>query len=136
MRKGLCLNLLGTLAAVAFMSTGALAAGGTSSGAPARAGSSFLSRSGGRAPSAPCTKPALTAGLRRGKLHGSIDGHGFGCAGRFAFAAVLVGSGNEAVEITVLFRADAGRWQVASRAKYCENGSVPAKIRRPACETN
>jgi hypothetical protein len=95
----------------------------------------------GRIPSrtavgAPCTRPALAAGLHRSRLRGRIDGDGFGCAGRFAYAAVLVGTGNESVEITVLFRADARRWKVASRGKYCEDGAVPAKIRQPACETN
>jgi hypothetical protein len=85
---------------------------------------------------APCTKPALTAGLHRGKQRGRIVGKSFGCAGRFAFAAVLVGAGKDEIEITVLFRAVARRWQVASRAKYCGDGAVPAKIRQPACETN
>jgi hypothetical protein len=86
--------------------------------------------------SAPCTKRALTAGLRRGKPRGRIPRNDFGCAGRFAFAAVVVAARNNAVEITVLFHAVAGHWAVASRGKYCEDGEVPAKIRQPACETN
>lgn len=65
-----------------------------------------------------------------------IDRNGVGCAGRFAFAAVLVGANGVTVEITVLFRADARGWEVVSRGKYCEAGVVPARIRRPACETN
>lgn len=123
MRKRLGCIPVGILIAVTLMNTG---------GARAIGGSRVASA----AASAPCTKSALTAGLRRGKLHGRIDGNAFGCAGRFAYAAVIVGAGNEEVEITVLFRASARHWEVASRAKYCENGAVPAKIRQPACETN
>jgi hypothetical protein len=79
-----------------------------------------------------CTKRALTRGLHRSGQRGYIDRDGFGCAGRFAFAAVIV----DDVEITVLFRATDGRWHSASRARFCEDGTVPKKIYRPACETN
>jgi hypothetical protein len=101
-----------------------------------RAGSGVLTRVGAAAASAPCTEPALAAGLRRGKLSGSIDGKSWGCAGRFAFAGVIVKAGAVGDEITVLFRAEAQGWEVASRAKYCEDGAVPARIRQPACESN
>jgi hypothetical protein len=101
-----------------------------------RAGRNFLSRSGAVSASVPCTEQALAAGLRRSRLRGRIDGNGFGCAGRFAYAAVIVGAGNTSVEITVLFRADVRGWEVVTRGKYCEDGAVPALIRQPACETN
>jgi hypothetical protein len=83
----------------------------------------------------PCTRSALVAGLRRGHLHGSLE-RGFRCAGRFAYSGVLVGGGENQVTITVLFRAGSKGWAVASRARYCANGSVPKRIRRGACETN
>ena len=82
--------------------------------------------------SPPCTKRALTAGLRRGKTGGRIDGRNWACAGHFAFAAVVVHN----IEITVLFRARQQDWFVASRVKYCKKGIVPARIYQPACETN
>jgi hypothetical protein len=85
-------------------------------------------------PAAPCTKRALAAGLRRSRLKGRIDV--FGCAGRFAYAGVIVNSGSgETDEVTVLFRANDNAWKTAT-FKYCQNGSVPARIRQQACESN
>jgi hypothetical protein len=101
-----------------------------------KAGRSLLSNSGAAKASAPCTESALAAALRRSPLRGRIDGNSWGCAGRFAYAGVIVAAGNSSDEITVLFRAGSGGWEVASRGKYCEDGSVPARIRRPACESN
>jgi len=79
-----------------------------------------------------CTRRALTKGLRSGGLRGYIDGETFGCAGRFAYAGVIV----DRNEVTVLFRATGRHWQPASRARYCENGAVPKQIYQPACESN
>jgi hypothetical protein len=82
----------------------------------------------------PCTKVALTAALHRGRLHGRIVQ--LGCAGRFAYAVVIVNAGKgEKDDVTVLFRANGKSWEIAS-FKYCANGSVPAQIRQPACNTN
>jgi hypothetical protein len=84
--------------------------------------------------SLPCTERALDAGLRRDHLSGRIDG--FCCAGRFAYAGVLVNGGSgETDQVTVLFHAAAPGWQVVSRA-YCNGGDIPAKIRRAACDSN
>jgi hypothetical protein len=58
--------------------------------------------------------------------------HPWGCAGQFAYAAVII-DGNE---ITQLFRAKHSAWETANRAQYCENGKVPARIYQPACNTN
>jgi hypothetical protein len=82
----------------------------------------------------PCTRGALASGLRRG-FHSFPQGklvHPWGCAGQFAYAAVII-DGNE---ITQLFRAKNGAWETANRAQYCENGEVPARIYQPACNTN
>lgn len=85
----------------------------------------------------PCTERALTAGLRSGKLRGHIDGHAWACAGRFAYAVILVDAGDGVLDdVTVLLRAGTSGWKVVSRGKYCEDGSVPARIRRIACESN
>jgi len=82
----------------------------------------------------PCTKPAFTSGLHRGANrfpHGEVV-RPWGCAGRFAYAAVIV-TGNE---LTILFRAHGAAWETASRARYCTDGSVPLRIWQNACNTN
>jgi hypothetical protein len=90
-----------------------------------------VSRASASSRTPPCTKRALTDAMRRSHLRGRVL-NDFRCAGRFAFAAVLFGED----EGTVLFRADGGVWETASRGKYCENGAVPTRIRRPACDSN
>lgn len=82
---------------------------------------------------APCTKNAIEAGLRRSGTRGHLIKSGdFECAGRFAFAVVLIGD-DEAVE---LLRSYGRRWEVVDRGKYCEAGKVPAKIRYEGCEVS
>ncbi|MCW3030806.1 MAG: hypothetical protein JWM66_939, partial [Solirubrobacterales bacterium] len=102
-----------------------------------RAGHSSLVRSTSAiSASAPCTKPALEAALTRTKVVGRIAGNGFGCAGQFAYAAVLVHIGTpDEIEITALFRAAANEWHTVRRS-VGECRLVPKKIRRPACESN
>jgi hypothetical protein len=80
----------------------------------------------------PCTKRALEAGLRRSKMKGRVDPKAWGCAGRFAYAGVSLRD----FEATVLFRAQGKNWKVASRLKYCNRHTVPARIYRQACETS
>jgi hypothetical protein len=82
----------------------------------------------------PCTRSALVSGLRRGFHpfpHGKLV-HPWGCAGQFAYAAVIV----EGNEITQLFHAKSGAWITANRGRYCVDGEVPARIYQPACNTN
>jgi hypothetical protein len=79
-----------------------------------------------------CTMRALEAGLRASKMQGRVDANSWGCAGSFAYAGVTV----HEIEITVLFRAQGKVWKTASRLKYCNKHEVPARIYRPACETN
>jgi hypothetical protein len=102
-----------------------------------RAGHSSLVRATSAiSASAPCTKPALEAALTRTKVVGRIAGNGFGCAGQFAYAAVLVHIGTpDEIEITALFRAAANEWHTVRRS-VGECRLVPKKIRRPACESN
>jgi hypothetical protein len=85
----------------------------------------------------PCTKRALMRGLGRGsaRVTGTVLGP-WGCAARFAYAAVNVDiQGNLNTE-TVLFIASHGRWQTANRARYCLAHAVPRSIYAPACQTN
>jgi hypothetical protein len=78
---------------------------------------------------------AITAAARA--VDGAnLDGvQGYGCSGRFAYAFATIGSGSFKNDVTMLFMANTGTWQPASRAVYCENGSVPTQIYQPACET-
>jgi hypothetical protein len=85
----------------------------------------------------PCTKRALMSGLGRGsaRVTGTVIGP-WGCAGRFAYAAVNVDiQGNLNTE-TVLFIASHGRWRTANRARYCLAHAVPRSIYAPACQTS
>jgi hypothetical protein len=81
---------------------------------------------------APCTKQALEAGLRRSGMEGRVVSKSWGCAGHFAYAAVVVHD----IEVTVLFRAHGKSWRTTSRQKYCNKHKVPAAIYKPACETS
>jgi hypothetical protein len=85
-----------------------------------------------KAAKAPCTKQALEAGLRRSGMEGHVVGKSWGCAGHFAYAAVIVHN----IEVTVLFRAHGKSWRTTSRQKYCNKHKVPASIYKPACETS
>jgi hypothetical protein len=89
--------------------------------------------SGAKARYPPCTKQALTAGLRhdRPPLRGRLV-RPWACAGRFA-ASGLVADGNES---TVLFRASKGVWKPTDATKYCEDGALPPRIYRMACNSN
>jgi hypothetical protein len=82
----------------------------------------------------PCTKRALTAGLRASHSYartGTIVSP-TKCAGRFAFSAVFL-DGND---VPQLFKAKHGRWVAVERTTYCNKGAVPRSIRQIACETS
>jgi hypothetical protein len=86
----------------------------------------------------PCTKAALSAGIRRGPA-AITNGHflkPFGCARNWAYSGALVGKGKAAFEATVLYHNNKGRWQTSKRAGPCRTHAVPKKIYRPACQTN
>jgi hypothetical protein len=79
---------------------------------------------------------ALTPAARVGlATFDSIDASAFGCSGTFAYAGVIVGPTGSRDEVTILFMAQAGSWVKVSRS-YCDNGSVPAAIFQPACNSN
>jgi hypothetical protein len=83
--------------------------------------------------SAPCTKRALEAAMRRGHTHAHIaTKHAFGCGGGFAYAfAVTAG-----FEENLLFKAAGRRWNVVSRAKYCKKSVVPKRIKKAVCNSS
>jgi hypothetical protein len=86
----------------------------------------------------PCTKAALKAGMRRGPaaVKNGRFLKPFGCARNWAYSAGIVGKGQAAFEITVLYHNNKGRWQTSKRAGPCRKHAVPKKIYRPACQTN
>jgi hypothetical protein len=95
------------------------------------------SASGGKSKYPPCTKRALSAGLKRGsaqpknaKLVGS-----FGCASGWAYSGVLVG-GRNGFEAVAVYKAKNGVWTTVNRAKPCRTHAIPKKIYRAACTTS
>jgi hypothetical protein len=85
----------------------------------------------------PCTKKALSAGLKRGsaqpknaKLQGA-----FGCAGGWAYSGVVVG-GKHGFEAIAVYKAKNGVWVTVDRAKPCRTHAIPKRIYRGACTTS
>ena len=85
----------------------------------------------------PCTKKALSAGLKRGsaqpknaKLMGS-----FGCAAGWAYSGILVG-GKHGFDAIAVYKAKSGVWVTVDRAKPCRTHAIPKKIYRAACTTS
>ena len=83
---------------------------------------------------APCTMAAITAAAETSSTD-FYSVNDFGCSGDFAYAFVTVGTTPNLITVTDLFMAVNGEWQPASRGMYCTNGSVPAAIYEPACQT-
>jgi hypothetical protein len=86
----------------------------------------------------PCTKKALSAGLKRGpaaqkdaKVLGS-----FGCASGWAYSEIAVGSGKNGFDAVAVYKAKNGVWATVNRAKPCLKHQVPKKIYRGACTTS
>ena len=87
--------------------------------------------------SPPCSRRALSAGLRRGtaqpknaRLQGS-----FGCAGGWAYSGIVVG-GKHGFDAIAVYRAEKGTWVAVNRAKPCARHLIPEKIYRGACTTS
>ncbi len=86
----------------------------------------------------PCTRAALSAAMKRGPAavrHGRFL-KPFACARNWAYSGGIVGTGQTAFEITVLYHNHNGRWQTSRRAGPCRTHAVPKKIYRPACQSN
>lgn len=93
--------------------------------------------SGGKSKFPPCTKKALSAGLKRGsaqpknaKFQGS-----FGCAGGWAYSGIVVG-GKNGFDAIAVYKAKNGVWVTVDRAKPCRTHAIPKKIYKAACTTS
>jgi len=85
----------------------------------------------------PCTKKALSAGLKRGsaqpknaKFQGS-----FGCARGWAYSGIVVG-GQHGFDAIAVYKAKNGVWVTVDRAKPCQTHAIPKKIYKGACTTS
>ena len=86
----------------------------------------------------PCTKQALSAGLKRGpaaEKNAKVLGS-FGCAGAWAYSVILVGNKKNGFEAVAVYKAKNGVWATVDRAKPCQTHAVPKKIYKPACTTS
>jgi len=85
----------------------------------------------------PCTKKALSAGLKRGSAQpkNAKFETPFGCAGGWAYSGILVG-GKNGFDAIAVYRAKNGVWVTVDRAKPCRTHAIPKKIYRGACTTS
>ena len=82
----------------------------------------------------PCTKKALSAGLKRGpaaQKNAKFTGS-FACASGWAYSGIVVG-GDDAVAV---YKAKNGVWVTVNRAKPCRTHAIPKKIYKGACTTS
>jgi hypothetical protein len=85
----------------------------------------------------PCTKKALSAGLKRGSAqpkNARFQGS-FGCAGGWAYSGIVVG-GKHGFDAIAVYKAKNGVWVTVDRAKPCQTHAIPKKIYRGACTTS
>ena len=85
----------------------------------------------------PCTKQALSAGLKRGSAqpkNAKFEGS-FGCAGGWAYSGIVVG-GRYGFDAIAVYKAKNGVWVTVNRAKPCRTHAIPKKIYRGACTTS
>jgi hypothetical protein len=94
--------------------------------------------SGYKAKYPPCTKKALSAGLKRGaaKQKNAKVLRSFGCAKGWAYSEIAVGSGKNGFDAVAVYKAKNGVWVTVNRAKPCRKHLVPRKIYRGACTTS
>jgi hypothetical protein len=86
----------------------------------------------------PCTKAALSAGLKRGpaaEKHAKVLGS-FGCSGGWAYSEIFVGNKKNGFDAVAVYKAKNGVWATVNRAKPCQKHQVPKKIYRGACTTS
>ncbi|MBV9817755.1 MAG: hypothetical protein JOZ07_05330 [Solirubrobacterales bacterium] len=85
----------------------------------------------------PCTKKALSAGLKRGSAQpksAKVQGS-FGCAGGWAYSGIVVG-GKHGFDAVAVYKAKNGVWVAVNRAKPCRTHAIPKKIYKGACTTS
>ena len=88
---------------------------------------------------APCTKKALSAGLKRGTAKepkGRILAR-WACVNGWAYSDIAVGHGAGGFDAISLFKAKNGKWATVSRAGPCnKKGTLPKKIFNGACRAD
>jgi hypothetical protein len=86
----------------------------------------------------PCTKQALSAGLKRGP--GAVKNakveRSFGCAGGWAYSEVVVGNKKNGFDAVAVYQAKNGVWVAVNRATPCRTHAIPKKIYKGACTTS
>jgi hypothetical protein len=95
------------------------------------------SASTGKSKYPPCTKKALSAGLKRGSAqpkNARLEGS-FGCAGGWAYSGIVVG-GAHGFDAIAVYKAKNGVWVTVDRAKPCQTHAIPKKIYKGACTTS
>jgi hypothetical protein len=94
------------------------------------------SASPGKSKYPPCTKKALSAGLKRGAAPKNAKFEGsFGCSGGWAYSGILVG-GKHGFDAIAVYKAKNGVWVTVDRAKPCQTHAIPKKIYKGACTTS
>ena len=84
----------------------------------------------------PCTKKALSAGLKRGAAPKNAKFEGsFGCSGDWAYSGILVG-GKHGFDAIAVYKAKNGVWVTVDRAKPCRTHAIPKSIYKGACTTS
>jgi hypothetical protein len=85
----------------------------------------------------PCTKKALSAGLKRGSAQpkNAKFERSFGCTGGWAYSGIVVG-GEHGFDAIAVYRAKNGVWVTVDRAKPCRTHAIPKRIYRGACTTS
>ncbi len=96
-----------------------------------------VSATTGKSKFPPCTKAALSAGLKRGSAQpkNARFEKSFGCAGGWAYSGVVVG-GKHGFDAVAVYKAKNGLWVTVDRAKPCRTHAIPKKIYRGACTTS
>jgi hypothetical protein len=86
----------------------------------------------------PCTRQALSAGLKRGpaaQKNARFQGS-FGCAGGWAYSGIVVGNKKNGFDAIAVYKAKNGVWVTVNRAKPCLKHEIPKKIYKGACTTS
>jgi hypothetical protein len=86
----------------------------------------------------PCTKAALSAGLKRGpaaQKNARFQGS-FACAGGWAYSGIVVGNKKNGFDAIAVYKAKNGVWVTVNRATPCKTHAIPKKIYKGACTTS
>jgi hypothetical protein len=86
----------------------------------------------------PCTKAALSAGLKRGpnaQKNAKVEAS-FGCSGGWAYSEILVGNKKNGFDAVAVYKAKNGVWVTVNRATPCKRHTIPKKIYKGACTTS